>query len=259
MELELRGKIALVTGGSRGIGRAVALSLAREGCAVGVCARDPAGLAAFAAAAEPTGSTVFTSATDVTRPGGPEQFVDDAAAALGGVDLLVANVGGSAGGSLLDSDPADWTRTFELNVGHTARAIRAAVPHMRRRAGGSIVIIGSISGSKPSPRAQYGAAKAAQIYLAGALAHEFGPDNIRVNTLSPGSILFPGGGWESLQRDRPDDFDTFRSENFPARRLGGVDEVADVVTFLLSDRARWINGAHIPVDGAQLKPSSRGY
>src|SRR5262249_44964740 len=138
-----------------------------------------------------TGVPTFTHTADVTTPGGVEGFVDSAADALGGVDLLVANVGATVGGGLLDSTPQDWADTFDLNVGHVVRAVRAAVPHMRRRSGGAIAVIASISGWKPSPRAQYGAAKAAEIYLAGAFAHELAPDNIRVNAISPGSVLVP--------------------------------------------------------------------
>lgn len=155
--------------------------------------------------------------------------------------------------------PQDWAQTFELNAGHAVRAIRTAVPHMKKSGGGSVVIVSSITGSKPSPRAQYGAAKAAEIYLAAAFARELAPFNVRVNAVSPGSILFPSGGWENYARQHPADFDTFLERDLPAGRLGTAEEVADVVTFLLSDRASWVNGADIAVDGAQGRPSARGY
>ncbi|AEH09283.1 MULTISPECIES: SDR family NAD(P)-dependent oxidoreductase [Protofrankia] len=259
MDLALGGKIALVTGGSRGIGRAVAHRLAAEGCGVGICARTRDDLAAVEGELGRLGVPTFTHTADVTAAGGVEEFVDGAAGALGGVDLLVANVGATVGGGLLESTPRDWADTFELNVGHVVRAVRAAVPHMRHRSGGAIVVIASISGWKPAPRAQYGAAKAAEIYLAGAFACELAADNIRVNTVSPGSILIPGGGWEAYRQRNPASFAEFEGRNFPAGRLGTAEEVADVVTFLLSDRARWINGAHIPVDGAQGRPTANGY
>jgi 3-oxoacyl-[acyl-carrier protein] reductase len=126
---------------------------------------------------------------------------------------------------------------------------------MERRGGGSAVTISSISGWRAGPGAPYGTAKAAEIFLAGALAWELAPQRIRVNTVSPGSILFPGGGWDRRREREPERFAAFALDEFPWGRLGDPDEVADVVAFILSDRARWINGANIPVDGGQGKPS----
>src|SRR5918992_3180026 len=137
MDLGLKGKVALVTGGSRGIGRAIVGRLAAEGCAVAICGRNAETLEAALAELRQGGTTAHSVAADVTAPGEVERFVDESAAALGGVDLLVANVGGSAGGTLLESTAEDWARTFELNLFHAVRAIRAAAPHMARRGGGS--------------------------------------------------------------------------------------------------------------------------
>ena len=259
MDLGLTGKVALVTGGSRGIGRATALSLAREGCNVAICARTPTDLKRTVAELETLGVQARGYELDVLTPGEVERFVDEAAHDLGGVDLLVANVGAAFGGTLLDSTPEDWTRTFDLNIGHTTRATRTATPHMRPRGGGAVVIVSSISGWKPAPKAQYGAAKAAEIYVAAALAHELAPDAIRVNAVSPGSIMIPGGGWDLYRAREPEVFEDFKQRDFPSRRLGSAEEVADVIVFLLSDRARWINGANIPVDGAQGRPSAAGW
>lgn len=256
MDLGLSGKVALVTGGSRGIGRAIARRLAAEGCAVAICGRSPDTLEAAVAELRQAGATAHGVAADVTAPGQVERFVDEAAAALGGVDLLVANVGGSAGGGLLDSTPEDWQRTFDLNLFHAVRAVRAAIPHMERRGGGSVVTIASVSGTKPGPKAQYGAAKAGEIFLAGALGWELAPKRIRVNTVSPGSILFPGGGWERFRAQNPEQFAAFEQREFPWGRLGTPEEVADVVTFILSERASWVTGAHIPVDGGQGRPTA---
>jgi 3-oxoacyl-[acyl-carrier protein] reductase len=238
------------------LGRATALRLADEGCDVGICGRTAETLERAGAALRGQGVRAHTVAADVAVPGETERFVEACAAALGGVDLLVANVGGSAGEGLLESTAEDWLRTFDLNLFHAVRAIRAAVPSMRERGGGSAVIIASISGWKPGPRAQYGATKAAEIFLAGALAWELAPVRIRVNAVSPGSILFPGGGWERFRASDPERFAAFEGREFPWGRLGTAEEVADVVTFLLSERARWINGANIPVDGAQGRPSA---
>jgi 3-oxoacyl-[acyl-carrier protein] reductase len=122
---------------------------------------------------------------------------------------------------------------------------------MKQAGGGAVVIIASISGWKPAPRPQYGAAKAAEIYLAMELGRELASEGIRVNAVSPGSILFPGGGWESLRERDPERFAGFIEQDFPFGRLGTPEEVADVVTFLLSERASWISGTQIRVDGAQ--------
>jgi 3-oxoacyl-[acyl-carrier protein] reductase len=201
------------------------------------------------------GTTAHAVVADVTAPGEVERFVDESAAALGGVDLLVANVGGTAGGSLVESTAEDWMRTFDLNLFHAVRAIRAAVPHFEQRGGGSVVSIASVSGVKPGPRAQYGAAKAGEIFLAGALAWELAPKRIRVNTVSPGSIMFPGGGWAARQEREPEAFAAWIDRELPWGRLGTPEEVADVVAFVLSERATWVNGTHIAVDGAQGRPT----
>src|SRR3954452_13647073 len=248
MDLELTGRRALVTGATRGIGRAIAERLAAEGCALAICARDGAEVARAADALRARGVPVHGGAVDVTDAPGLERFVARAGEALGGLDLLVANAGGSAGGERLDDTTAgDWRTTFHLNVVHRAVAARAAAPLMRTAGGGAIVFIASISGLRPQPRAQYAAGKAAEIHLAASLARELGPDGIRVNALSPGSILFPGGGWDQRRANDPEAFEQWVRDEFPLGRLGSVGEIADVACFLLSARASWISGADIVV------------
>jgi 3-oxoacyl-[acyl-carrier protein] reductase len=256
VDLGLRGKVALITGGSRGIGRCTALRLAEEGCDVAICARGAEGVARTADELRAFGGRVHGIAVDVTAAGEVERFVQESAATLGGVDLLVANVGGSAGGELLDSTSEDWSRTFDLNLFHAVRALRAAVPPMQARGGGSAVVVSSISGWKAGPRTQYGAAKAAEIFLSSGLAWELGKHHIRVNTISPGSTIFPGGGWDRMRTQDPERFRAFEQREFPWGRLGTPEEIADVVAFVLSPRASWINGANVPVDGAQGRPSA---
>ncbi len=256
MDLGLAGKIGLVTGGSRGIGRATALRLAHEGVDVAICGRTAETLERTLSELRATGVRAHGVIADVTAAGEAERFVDESAAQLGGVDLVIANVGGSAGRGLLESTPEDWLQTFEQNLFHAVRSIRAAVPHMQARGGGSAVSIASISGWKPGPTAQYGAAKAGEIFLAGALAWELASSRIRVNTVSPGSIMFPGGGWARFRERDADRFAEFERREFPWGRLGTAEEVADVVVFVLSQRASWINGANIAVDGAQGRPSA---
>jgi 3-oxoacyl-[acyl-carrier protein] reductase len=263
MDLGLRGHRALITGGSRGIGFAVAEVLAAEGAAVGLVARDAAGLAAAAgrlAEATERGTRVATAQADVTDTAALRRAVDQIAAALSGLDHLVANAGGTVGpGGLTSAADGDFTATFALNAGHAAELIRAGLPHLRAAGGGAVVIISSVTGMRPAPRTAYAAAKAAEIHLAATAAQELAPAGIRVNAVSPGSILFPGGGWERFRQENPEDFDAFVASQFPFGRLGRLREVADVVAFLLSPRASWISGANIPVDGAQIYPSARRF
>jgi 3-oxoacyl-[acyl-carrier protein] reductase len=260
MDLGLHGRRALITGGSRGIGFAVAEALVAEGAAVGLVARDAAGLAAAAERLGPRGVRVATAVADVTDTTQLKRAVDDIATALGGLDHLVANAGGTVGrGNLTSAGDDDFTATFALNAGHAAELIRAGLTHLRAAGGGSVVIISSITGTRPAPRTAYAAAKAAEIHLAATAAQELAPVGIRVNAVSPGSIMFPGGGWDSFQRDHPEDFAVFLASQFPFSRLGRPEEVADVVSFLLSARASWISGANIVVDGGQIYPSARRF
>jgi len=257
MDLKLQGKVAVVTGGSRGIGRRIAQRFAEEGCHVGICARGKEEVERAASELRELGVEVFSRAGDVTEAEVAEGFINGAADALGGIDILVANVGGSSGGRsrMEEATDEDWLRTFQLNLFHAVRCTRLALPHFRKRGGGSVTIISSISGRIAGGYPQYGAAKAAEIHLAGELAIQLAPENVRVNAVCPGSIIWEGGGWDRVRSSRPQEFEEFLSREFPAGRLGSPEEVADVVVFLNSERASWINGALIPVDGAQRRPA----
>ena len=256
MDLQLKGKVALVTGGSRGIGRSIANCFAAEGADVAICARDAEGLAKAVSELEQHGTRVVGIPADVSTSGETEAFVVGAVEQLGRIDALVCNVGGREGEGLADSTDEDWMRTFDLNLFHAVRAARATIPHFRDHGGGSITIISSISGWKPAPsRAQYGATKAAEMFLAGSLAWELAEIGVRVNTVCPGSTMFEGGGWDRFKSENPEDYDRFAEQEFPSKRLGSPEEIADVTVFLASDRASWVNGASIPVDGAQGRPN----
>ncbi len=252
MDLGLRGKAAIVTGASRGIGLSISRRLAEEGCRLGICARSPDALNGVVAELQAEGAQVVGVAADVLDPAQAAHFVERCAGELGGIDILINNVGGSVGGGLMEATDADWRQTFELSVFQVVRLIRLAAPHLRR-GGGAIVNIASFSGWRTQfgGGAQYGAAKAAVIFMTERLALELAGYHIRVNTVSPGSVMLDGGYWDRFQQKQPEAFAAYAEAGFPMGRLGQPDEVAAVVAFVASPQAHWINGRNIPVDGLQ--------
>ncbi|HEX7199795.1 MAG TPA: SDR family oxidoreductase, partial [Dongiaceae bacterium] len=244
MNLGLQDRVAAITGGSRGLGYAIAESLLAEGCRVAICARDQARLEA---AAGKLGHDVFAKRADVGKPGEAEAFIEAAAAHFGALDILVHNAGGG-GGAGLESPDAEFAQSLELNALAGLRAARAAVPFMRRQHRGWIVFIASVWGRESGGRTGYNMAKAAEISLAKALSRELAKDNILVNSVSPGSLMFPGGSWERRQQSDPEGIAAYVKAEMPLGRFGTPEEVAAVVTFLASDRASLVTGASWSVD-----------
>jgi 3-oxoacyl-[acyl-carrier protein] reductase len=249
MDLGLRGKSAVVTGASRGIGRAIALRLAEEGAGVAICARGEESLREAEAQLRARGAPVHAAPCDVSDPAALDAFLDAARAALGGVDILVNNPSAFA----LGDEEAAWASTLNVDLMAAVRASRKVAPWMADAGGGAIVHIASIAALEASAfPAWYSAAKAALVSHASNLALALAPQKIRVNAVAPGSIEFPGGLWEQARHGNPEFYGAVLG-TIPWGRMGTPEEVADVVTFLVSARASWVTGTCVVVDGGQHK------
>jgi len=257
VDLELAGKTAIVTGSSRGLGFASAAALVQEGCSVAICARSETRLHEAArelgALSGAGADGVLAVASDVTTLGGIEHVVNETVRRFGRLDILVNNVGLARGTTIVDTTDAEWQEAFDQTLFPAIRASRLAVPQMRRQGGGAIVMIASIWGRESGGRMTYNAVKAAEISLAKSLAQQLARDNIRVNSVAPGSISFPGGSWHRRQQEDPDGIAEFVRRELPFGRFGRAEEVGAVVAFLASARASWISGASVTVDGCQSR------
>jgi 3-oxoacyl-[acyl-carrier protein] reductase len=248
MDLGLAGKGVVITGASKGIGRAAALAFAGEGAHVAICARGAPALEATAGELRAKGVKVFAKTADVSRPAELDAFLDGARAALGRVDVLVNNTSGFG----TSDDEAGWKASFDIDVMASVRACWKVVPWMSEQGGGSIVHISSTSGLEAGSPPSYAAAKAALISHSKTLAIALAAKKIRVNVIAPGSIEFPGGVWEMIKKANRGFYDSIQA-SIPWGRLGTAEEVASAIVFAASPRASWITGVTLSVDGGQHK------
>jgi 3-oxoacyl-[acyl-carrier protein] reductase len=249
MDLGLKGKVVLITGGSKGIGLAMARAFYEEGARVAIAARGEAELQA--AAQEMDG--LLPLSADLTDAVARQHVVDQVIQTWGTVDVLVNNVGGSNGGPVLDTDLALFADAMELNFYTAVDFSKAVIPFMKEKGTGSIINISSIFGRESGGKPTYNAAKAALISFTKSLANEVIPFGIRVNGIAPGSILHPTGNWQKRLEENPEKIKQFVQNEIPAGRFGTVEEVANVAVFLASEKASWVVGATLNVDGGQSR------
>jgi 3-oxoacyl-[acyl-carrier protein] reductase len=248
MSFDFRGKRVVVAGGSRGIGRSIALGFAAAGAGVSICARGADALAATRAEIQRSGGTAHAASCDLADGPAVTRYIADAATALGGIDVLVNNASGFGA----SDDEAGWAVSVAVDIMATVGASQAALRHLEKAGGGSIINVSSISAYRPSVRTTpYGAVKAALVQYTSTQAATFARKGVRVNGVAPGSIEFPGGSWERRKTENPKLYNSVLA-SIPFGRLGKPEEVADVVLFLASPMANWITGQTLIVDGGQL-------
>ena len=256
MDLGLTGKVAIVTGGSRGLGLAAAKALTAEGAHVVICARGEEQLQRAVNDVlqhSTAGARALTVTADVSTQAGVDAVVDFTVKSLGRLDIVINNVGLGRGGDLETTSDGEWQEAFDQTLFPAIRMTRAALPHLRTQTGGAIVIVSSIFGREAGGRMTYNAVKAAEISLTKSLAQQLAKDQIRVVSVAPGSILFEGGSWWKRQQADPQGIAEFVKRELPFGRFGKPEEVAATIVFLASPRASWISGTTVVVDGCQSR------
>lgn len=248
MDLGLKGRVAVVTGGTRGIGLAIAELLSQEGANVAVCARSQASLETV------QNKGWLTMAADMTRESDARELMEATTRKWGRLDILVNNVGGSlGGGSFTQSTVDQWRAVLDVNVMSTLYASKAAIPFMKNGGWGRIIHISSVWGRESGGGSAYNAAKAAVISMSKSMAQDLAADGILVNVVAPGSVWFPEGGWDKRMQADAGKIEAFVKSDMPLGRFGKPEEVAAVVALLASDRAGLVTGACWAVDGSQGK------
>ncbi|MET3697818.1 3-oxoacyl-[acyl-carrier protein] reductase [Bacillus oleivorans] len=250
MDLHLEGKKILITGGSKGIGKAIAKVFVDEGAEVGIAARD---ITFLERAKEELGGGVSIFQADLTDAGERERLLGSFIKEKRAIDVLINNAGGSNGGKVTETSMDLFYKALELNYFSAVHLSKLAVEHMKRSQKGAIIHITSIYGRESGGKATYNNAKSALISFTKALADEVAADGIRVNSVAPGSILHDTGNWKKRIEENPEKMKEFVKNEIPAGRFGTPEEIANVVAFLASEKASWVVGASINVDGGQSR------
>jgi len=254
MDLQLNGRVAIVAGSSRGIGKAIAAALLREGCRVCINGRNQAALdAACADLRTDFGERVIGISADLTQASAINDVLSTICKTWQSPEILVANIGSGSGNLGWELDENEWERLFNLNLFGSIRLAQSVIPHMKSR-GGNILFVSSIAGLEASPAPlPYSAAKAALVNYSKNLSRSVAADRIRVNCICPGNVLFPGGSWERHLANRTHEVEKYISSEVPQQRFGTPEEIADFAAFLVSPVSKFATGGVFVVDGGQTR------